>query len=66
MVVDGSGEHVLGETYEKRARKKRKDRKKREKREMLRQRREMDPSDRPTEEEIAARYLDPPEDDEEA
>lgn len=52
----------MGETYEKRARKKRKERKKREKSEQKRQRRELDPEERPTDEEIAARYLDPPED----
>ena len=66
MAGTASGEHALGETYEKRARKKRKERKKREKSEQKRLRREQDPSERESDEDIAARYLDLPEDDEEA
>lgn len=53
----------MGDTYEKRARQKRKARKKREKQEQKRLRKEIDPSERESEEEIAARYLDLPEDD---
>lgn len=55
----------MGETYEKRARKKRKELKRRAKNEQKRQRRELDPSEKPSNEDIAARYLDPPEDEEE-
>ena len=56
----------MGDTYEKRARQKRKARKKREKSEQKRLRKEQDPSERPSDEEIAARYLDLPEEEEEA
>ena len=55
----------MGDTYEKRARQKRKERKKREKNELKRQRRALDPSEKPSDEEVAARYLDLPEDEEE-
>lgn len=53
----------MGETYEKRARKKRKEKKRRDKAEAKRLQKEMGPQE--SEEEIAARYLDVPDEDEE-
>ena len=54
----------MGETYEKRARKKRKEKKRRDKAEAKRIQKEQGPEVQESEEEIAARYLDIPEDDE--
>ena len=53
----------MGETYEKRARKKRKEKKRRDKAELKRQQKELGITE--NEEEVAARYLDLPEEDEE-
>ena len=58
----GSRRLEVAETYEKRARKKRKEQKRREKAELKRLRSEQEPGEGATEEEIAARYLDVPED----
>jgi len=51
----------VGETYEKRARQKRKAQKRRQKAE---QKRNKEPVEGETEEDVAARYLDKPEEDE--
>lgn len=52
----------MGETYEKRARKKRKENKRRDKAEQKRIQKEEGPTE--SEEEVAARYLDLPEEEE--
>ncbi|MDF1699941.1 MAG: hypothetical protein P1V36_02110 [Planctomycetota bacterium] len=54
----------MGDTYEKRARQKRKEQKRREKAAAKRAQKDLDPSERESEEEIAARYLDKPEEEE--
>ncbi len=52
----------MAETYEKRARKKRKEKKRRDKAELKRIQKEQGPDEGESEEAIAARYLDLPED----
>lgn len=54
----------MAETYEKRARKKRKEKKRRDKAEQKRILKEQGPPQVESEEEIAARYLDVPDEDE--
>ncbi len=54
----------MGETYEKRARKKRKEQKRREKAEQKRLEKERDPAEAESDEDVAARYLDVPDEDE--
>ncbi len=54
----------MAETYEKRARKMRKDKKKRDKAEQKRLQKEQEAGQPVSEEEIAARYLDVPDEDE--
>ena len=53
----------MAETYEKRARKKRKEKKRRDKAELKRVQKEEGTGDPASEEEIAARYVDAPEGD---
>lgn len=54
----------MGETYEKRARKKRKEKKRRDKAEQKRLQKEEGPGEAETQEEIAAKYFDFPDEDE--
>lgn len=55
----------MGDSYEKRARAKRKAQKKREKAEQKRRAKEEGTGETASEEDIAARYIDPPEDEDE-
>jgi hypothetical protein len=50
----------VADSYEKRARAKRKQQRKREKAEQRRMRKEQDPADGPSEEDVAAQYVDRP------
>ena len=54
----------MAETYEKRARKKRKEKKRRDKAEQKRIQKEQGPVEGESEEEVAARYLDLPDEEE--